>query len=292
MALVSSRIFTSRPFRFLIGEQEQPFTIHSTLVAQHSKPLSVLVNGPMSEAQEGSTVLKHVDEETFGRFCEWAYTGDYHPFEKEARVKQEGKVDEASEMDRGEIDVVFENDGWDLPLRLGKKGNKKGRVETPYDHSLSPPPESITTRVWKAFYNRSFGITAPVPALSDTIQDADGKPTDDLLTHARIYIFAEMYDIPLLRKRALSKLHQTLIHLQPYHENDDQIAQIVRLIEYTYNNTTSGSREPDDDLRSLVIHYAACVVETLEPDGRFRELLEAEGSMARELLGFLCGRLG
>lgn len=42
-----------------------------------------MINGAMSEAQEGFAVLKDVDFETFNRFIQWAYVGyysaaDYH----------------------------------------------------------------------------------------------------------------------------------------------------------------------------------------------------------------------
>lgn len=50
---------------------------HAALVAHHSKPLGVLVNGDMSEAREGCALLEGIDEDTFVRFCQYAYTGDY-----------------------------------------------------------------------------------------------------------------------------------------------------------------------------------------------------------------------
>lgn len=52
-------------------------TIHAELVAHHSKPLSKLVNGQMIEAKEGCACLEDVDEDTFTRFGQYAYTLDY-----------------------------------------------------------------------------------------------------------------------------------------------------------------------------------------------------------------------
>ena len=37
----------------------------------------MLINGPMSEAEQGSAVLEDVDEDTFASFCQFLYTGDY-----------------------------------------------------------------------------------------------------------------------------------------------------------------------------------------------------------------------
>ena len=52
-------------------------TIHGDLVAHHSKPLGKLINGEMKEAKEGSAWLEDIDEDTFTRFGQYAYTLDY-----------------------------------------------------------------------------------------------------------------------------------------------------------------------------------------------------------------------
>lgn len=52
-------------------------TIHAELVAHHSKPLGKLINGQMIEANEGCAWLEDIDEDTFTRFGQYAYTLDY-----------------------------------------------------------------------------------------------------------------------------------------------------------------------------------------------------------------------
>ncbi len=42
-----------------------------------SKPLHTLIKGHLSEAQAGCTLWKEVSKETFERFVQFAYTGDY-----------------------------------------------------------------------------------------------------------------------------------------------------------------------------------------------------------------------
>jgi len=53
------------------------FFVHEEAVAQTSKPLHTLVKGGLSEAQAVCTTWKDVDKETFKRFIQFAYTGDY-----------------------------------------------------------------------------------------------------------------------------------------------------------------------------------------------------------------------
>lgn len=68
-------IFASTPFNFFV--EGKSFLVHSALVASHSNPLGRMINGPMLEAKKGVGVLEDVDEGTFARYCQWAYSGDY-----------------------------------------------------------------------------------------------------------------------------------------------------------------------------------------------------------------------
>lgn len=73
-------IINSRPFKFTVGEavdgSPSEFTVHEAAIAQLSQPLQTLTkSGP--EAKSGRAVWKDVSKETFERFVQYAYTGDY-----------------------------------------------------------------------------------------------------------------------------------------------------------------------------------------------------------------------
>ncbi|TQV91880.1 hypothetical protein V2A60_006019 [Cordyceps javanica] len=70
-------ILSSKPFRFLIGPQKCEYFVHASLAASKSPVLNTIVNGSMNEAASGCTVWDNVDEDTFVRFGQWVYTGDY-----------------------------------------------------------------------------------------------------------------------------------------------------------------------------------------------------------------------
>jgi hypothetical protein len=74
---IAKRIISSAPFRFIVGKNRDTLTVHSALAAYHSRPLDALINGHMSESQSGFAVLDDVDKQTFLRFCQYVYTGDY-----------------------------------------------------------------------------------------------------------------------------------------------------------------------------------------------------------------------
>jgi hypothetical protein len=81
-------------------------------------------------------------------------------------------------------------------------------------------------------------------------------------------------------------LQRTLAEFTLY---DERIGDIINLLRYSYSNTTDRS-ESIDDLRLLVVHYSACVVEDLSRSNEFQLLLEEVGE--RGHMGHLQERAG
>ncbi|KAL2869993.1 uncharacterized protein BJX67DRAFT_302517 [Aspergillus lucknowensis] len=104
-----------------------------------------------------------------------------------------------------------------------------------------------------------------------------------LIFHAKLYVFATRYLIPDLAHLCLHKLHRDLLNLGfPDPDPESQYAEqfvltttkarmIVDLLSYTYTKTTrlepitpsSATQLRDNELRRLVVHYAACKVRDL-----------------------------
>ncbi|PVH69385.1 hypothetical protein DL98DRAFT_661718 [Cadophora sp. DSE1049] len=81
-----SGLLGSKPFQFIIGPSgpdRKLCTIHTAVVESLSGPLAVMMNGSMHEAIDGVATLEDVDEQTFVRFCEYAYMGDYTPAQQQ-----------------------------------------------------------------------------------------------------------------------------------------------------------------------------------------------------------------
>ena len=69
------------------GETE--FSIHEEAVAQLSDPLEAMMKGgKFAESEAGCTTWKDVKKETFERFIQFAYMGDYTTPEPITRVKE------------------------------------------------------------------------------------------------------------------------------------------------------------------------------------------------------------
>lgn len=69
------------------------------------------------------------------------------------------------------------------------------------------------------------------------VQELCEDYTEVFLCHARLYVFAEKYDIEPLRKLSKQKIHQTLIGFHLYTE---RVGDIVVLLRYVYANTRIG----------------------------------------------------
>jgi hypothetical protein len=113
------------------------------------------------------------------------------------------------------------------------------------------------------------------------------SPTDlpYLTFHAKVYVFATRYLIPALAQLCLQKLHRNLLQLSMADaENQDpfsdqtlgglaahQAPMVLDLLRYAYTKTTrlepinptSATQLRENELRRLVVHYAACKVKDL-----------------------------
>ncbi|KAJ9653420.1 hypothetical protein H2201_009145, partial [Coniosporium apollinis] len=311
-------IIASTPFKFLVGQDRKLFTVHAALVAHHSKSLSVLVDGHMLEAKEGCVLLEDVDEYTFVRFSQYAYTGDYIAADPDTVLDSSIIATTSSAPDdaahnQADLDVAVphpdpENlaeltpvaDGqlddpwsWGVTKKDKKKG-KKGRVylfDEAAESLKDAGPASKTVRskrleLWDDFRGKSYAISAPSfqpRRNSETCEDY----TEVFLCHARLYVFADKYDIDTLKRLSLHKLQRTLAIFTLYNE---RVGDVVELMRYSYSNTADRSGTIDD-LRLLVVHYAACVVEDLIQSAQFQSLLADIGQLARDLVGQMLKRL-
>lgn len=296
--------------------------VHSALIAHHSKALGVLGYGNMSEAKEGCALLEDVDERTFVQFSQYAYTGDYiaadpdilldsspitsrHFATNEAPIDGDGEEPPtpdpsgpytppfATAYSEPELDmsgVANDDDVW-RPFSISKKDKKgrKGRSKWSDEEASEPvavSSQSKKSKLWDSFKNKAYTISKPAFQPRKNRESSE-EYTEVFLCHARLYVFADKYDVGPLRNLALHKLQRTLAEFNLY---DQRIGDIVHLIRYSYSNTADHPGSIDD-LRLLVVHYSACVVDKLSQSVEFQSLLEEAGSLGRDLIEQMLKRL-
>lgn len=307
----------------------------------------------MSEAQEGCAWLEDVEESTFVRFSQFAYTGDYIAADPEILLDSSNIASAPSEpppihtdrpvavtpseppppihTDRPaavppseppppaehawpvtpEESVAFEEldgqaeppvdserlfdwnrDTWRPNITSKKKKGKaikSTNLENLDVHTEGSPSSSRREKLWKIFESISYSVPKPSNHSFHPRKNLESCEDykDVFLCHARLYVFAEKYDIAPLKKLSLSKLHKTLSVFTLWME---RVGDIVALMRYSYANTVY--RSPSNDpLRLLVIHYATCVVEQLVKSSEFKALLEEPGELASDLVVKMIHRL-
>ncbi|KAF4632043.1 hypothetical protein G7Y89_g6084 [Cudoniella acicularis] len=80
MSASFQEILNSRLFKFTVGEavdgKPSEFSVHEDAIAQLSAPLRTLTKSS-TESRAGRATWKEVSKDTFERFVQYAYTGDY-----------------------------------------------------------------------------------------------------------------------------------------------------------------------------------------------------------------------
>lgn len=165
--------------------------------------------------------------------------------------------------------------GFVSPLKA-KKGKKKSWGDK---ELVVVAMQSKKSKLWDSFHSRTDNISKSAFQPRKNCESCEDY-TEVFLCHARLYVFADKYDIGPLKGLSLDKLQRTLAEFTLY---NNRVKDIVDLVRYSYSNTTDYSGSIDG-LRSLVIHYAACVVENLARNNDFRSLLEGFGVVGRDLV--------
>ncbi|EHK23802.1 uncharacterized protein TRIVIDRAFT_179232 [Trichoderma virens Gv29-8] len=209
----------------------------------------------MKEATERQAIWEEIDEETFVRFSQYVYTGNYDEAEPKKR-EAELVTPCPTEHDKA---VLTE---WNtMPPHLNHMLLRQKGAGKP------PVPIKKKDTLWNKFQKLHPLPTAPSPSLRPNGPDDDYN--DVLLRHARIYTFADYYGIEALQTLALHKLRQALIQFKLHAGGCGDIARFVR---YCFNETVDRG-EQADPLRSLVCLYAACKVEELWNVAEFQDLM-------------------
>lgn len=263
------RIVSSDQFRFLVGEEQKEYSIHAVLVAMQSPVLEKLVNNGMCESRSKTAVWNDIDDATFSYFAEFAYTGDYNAC---AGMASFAMLDFRGNT--GSEAVHCKDEGVDMSLdewgTRPKKKTKSGKITY----------SSRREKLWAAFV-RAPPFNCPDARHLPRKQGSTIDLTETILTHAKLYVFADRYEILTLMKLSLFYLHEALIHIQA----TDGLDGTVQLIEYCF------TRDNLDALKNLVLQYVTCKIEALHEIDAFRLLLLECGALAGPLVESLLARL-
>jgi hypothetical protein len=292
----------------------EAFYIHADLVARRSEPLDRMMHGDMAEAKQGYAILEDVDRATFARFAEWLYQGYYTPADfvqqppkapkldnkengnpsarRQSRVEEVVSgpdesldpgfgsrlvlMDASWVQDRDVGDTAFSEFGTTCRKNKGKKYARRHSVEESWN-AATTPSRSTRSDLEREFINikssvRQENISIP-PARSNLNPEEDYS--DVFLSHAQLYVFAEKYEIEMLRMLALETLQHLLAIFTLY---EDRTEDVITLLRYAYAHTRRSSIVLDD-LQAMLKHYVGYQMDVLMTNSKFQTLLLEDGGL-------------
>ncbi|KAH0496124.1 hypothetical protein TgHK011_003503 [Trichoderma gracile] len=293
-------ILLSKPFKFLVGPKKKEFALHRTAVSRLSKSLDQLVNGRMREAKEQCVSWEDTDEKTFIRFGEWAYTGDYTPGEPEilldasqVATSQHDSADVPQEQSMvSSLRLALDLSNEDL---AGPSTHCNGYAWGYSTHQYActickvlhypsscpkcrvhrnsfcaeclkgPAMTSTTHRMMYKFESNDEYASQVAIQTPRVNEDRCEDFTEVFLSHARLYVLADKYDIPELRQICLHYLHATLITFNLY---EDSVEDVINLVKYSFKNTVE-----KDKLRNLLVQYCGCFTKEMTKSALFQDLV-------------------
>lgn len=269
----------------------------------------------MRESIERVATIPDVDEETFTRFVEFLYTGDYNP-PPPAPVHQVSSDKQGSDNDEHSTSVTTRTSphAHDEPMELYVDASPEPAPEVP-----EPEPDPwgfTTTRKDRKKQKQSAWIpvspldrkhpklpapeisvilTCPLPTSSNLRRNIVGRNDYTALfhCHAQLYVLGDKYDVSPLKALASERLSRSFRHYECAESPSADFPNLVRYIfEHTPERITCEvERRPgqgrhrlsEDILQQICVHFAANNFESLMPLSGFNHLLR-EGGLFVEML--------
>lgn len=248
----------------------------------------------MAEASDGKANFDDVQENTFLRFCQFAYTGNYTTpeFTHKPAVQL---LDVSSPLATSQDPSTIDRDD-SIPPEPEPVPEPEPEVAGDWDFKPKKPKKPTKSRLLRKSFDDKLYDVETIHAISTSLCEVrqNSSPTEDyttvLLGHAQLYVFAEKWGIEALKTLSLYKLHKTLVSFTLYAARRPDIAELLR---YAYSDEHTPDRDGVvDDLRSLVMLYTVCEMESLINCPEFRSLVGEGGQLAQELVQMLMKRIG
>ncbi|KAL5322107.1 hypothetical protein ACEPPN_010076 [Leptodophora sp. 'Broadleaf-Isolate-01'] len=294
-------ILKSRIFKFTVGQnvdgKPTTFSVHEEAIAALSQPLHALMRSGLSESESGHAIWEDVSKDTFIRFTQFAYTGDYSVPALAMRV-----------IPAVEDDVIPGPEPEpEFTIALDSEPGPSNQFEDcpPAAEETVPEPMSdwgsfgSVRKMTKKEAKKKVKVldvfsTTPLPLLSarnmyeDTCEPSSAfKPwctySSSFTSHASLWILGDYRHIESLKALALHKLHKTLCAFELYSQNVEDVIDLVRC---AYSDEGAGLGEGMSGLRRLVCQYLAMNKTLLCQDDGFMDLLGEGGQFVKDFFKY------
>lgn len=288
----------------MVGSSKKQYSVHAAAFSRLSDPLEVMLNGPHKESQTMRVEWPDVDERTFVRFTQWAYTKSYDTEEPDFILDQSSiellsPTNDQCEKNEESKDIkafeqpIYSLQSWKQTATVNEACSNCAlqfetcRCGSTFHGSFSccnsrPPKKSLLVAKFLDKDNTDYPTTASVfePRRNkECCEDYSGV----FMCHAKLYVLGDVYDIPQLRQLSLHRLHATLREFTLYPSRLNDIAVLTR---YIFDNTQS-----HDKIREMIILYYTCIIEDVLKQDGLRSLIDDIPEFAYILITKMSERL-
>lgn len=281
----------------------------------------------MRESRERFATILDVNEETFARFVEFVYTGNYNSPQPE-RVQEVSTSTQASDNDehkasaRGTAAKILphahqapaeayeellpepvsetpepEIESWGTFARSKKDRKKQEQM------AEVPTPSCDQTRSKLPDPDISVAVTCPLSTSSKIRRNIIGRNdyTAVFFCHAQLYVLGDKYDVKPLKALSSERLSRSFRH---YERAETPSADFPGLVRYVFEHTPervtydfgeescqSQHKSPGDILQQICVHFAANNFEALILSSGFCHLLREGGLFVEMFVAHVAERL-
>ncbi|CZS92063.1 uncharacterized protein RCO7_00689 [Rhynchosporium graminicola] len=293
MAASFEDILNSRIFKFTVGQnidgKSTTFTVHEEAIAALSHPLQSLVRSGLSESETGHATWEHVSKETFVRFAQFAYTGEYSVPKlviRVAKAMEDEKSIGEEEIAEQDAEIALDDDfnHWGFSAApVERKNKRKGKgfgfaVKDPQEPDISLMRFQEALVEPKALGGHGSDETDP-----PSFFEPDKIYSDAFIGHASLWVLGDYQLVDTLKALALYNLHKTLGIFQITKEN---MCDVIDLVRYSYADEGAGSTEGVSELRHMVCLFLAMHQRVLCQDEGFVELLAEGGQLVKDFVKY------
>ncbi|RAK98723.1 uncharacterized protein BO80DRAFT_503765 [Aspergillus ibericus CBS 121593] len=269
---LNGRLFAETPLSIRVGSNKKLYYVHpKALSSSSSSALHARVTGPWMNCGDGEIDWTDFDEQTIDCVLNFLYTGDYQAgriTQRPGEQSQQRATEESEEIEK------------DKEIHASRQQLKEYELAYRSIHEPLSPIESCLD------YHLPFE-DSPVKAVTLCQETLYEDIPNELLLHAKVYLFAHRYLLDDLADLSLRYLQQALINL-PKKQPDfpQQLADAVCLI-YTETATSELQENPG---RKLLSQFVALKYTGLYND-RLEKLLAEGGPFTIDVSRKLARRL-
>jgi hypothetical protein len=282
----------------------------------------------MRESRERSARIPDVNQETFARFMEFVYTGDYNSPQPEP-VQQISTNIQASDNDE------HKTNAWGTAAKILPYVHQAPAepYEEPLPEPVSEPPEPeidpwrTCAKTKKDMKKQkamaevqatscdqkrsklpdpdiSVAVTCPLSTSSKIRRNIVGRNdyTAVFFCHAQLYVLGDKYDVKPLKALSSERLSRSFRH---YERAETPFADFPGLVRYVFEHTPeritcdiegqscqSPHKSSGDILQQICVHFAANNFESLILSSGFCHLLREGGLFVEMFVAYVAERFG